>query len=315
MTPGAPVGGPVGLVGGPVGPVGGPVGLVGLGIMGSAMWRHLLDRGHPVVGCDVDPARVRDLEAAGGAVAATPRKVAERADVVVTSLPTEAAAREVCAGLAGAGRAGLVVAETSTLPHEAKEDCRRLLVDAGGELLDCPLSGTGAQALVRDVVVLGSGDEAAFERARPALEAFARSVRHLGPFGAGSTMKLVANLLVAVHNAATAEAFALGQAAGLDPRQIYDTIRDGAGNSVIFEKRGALMVDRRWEPPTAKVSMFVKDAALIAEFADRVGVLTPVLQATRPLYDRAVELGLASADAAALLEVLEAPAAAREEPA
>ncbi|MGY1692387.1 NAD(P)-dependent oxidoreductase [Geodermatophilus sp. SYSU D01105] len=280
------------------------VGMVGLGIMGSAMAGHLLARGHAVVGYDVDPGRVRDLVAAGGTAAASAGEVAAAADLVLTSLPTADAAREVVAELADAGRAGLVVAETSTLPHEVKEACRRRLADAGGVLLDCPLSGTGAQALERDVVVLGSGDEAGFERIRPVLEAVARSVRYLGPFGSGSTMKLVANLLVAVHNAATAEAFALGEAAGLDPQQLYDTIRDGAGNSVVFEKRGRLMVDRTYEPATAKVSMFVKDVGVIAEFADRLGLDTPVLAAVRPLYDRAVELGLASADAAALLEVL-----------
>ena len=166
------------------------------------------------------------------------------------------------------------------------------------------LSGTGAQARVRDVVVYGSGDEAAFERVRGVLEIFSRSVRYLGPFGSGSTMNLVANLLVAVHNAATAEAFALGEAAGLDAQQIYDTIRDGAGNSVIFEKRGRLMVDRAYRPATAKISMFVKDTGLIADFADGLGLGLPLLEATRPLYDRAVDAGLADADAAALLETL-----------
>jgi 3-hydroxyisobutyrate dehydrogenase-like beta-hydroxyacid dehydrogenase len=280
------------------------VGVVGLGIMGSAMAGHLLARGHAVVGYDLDPGRARELVAAGGTAAASAGEVAAATDLVLTSLPTADAAREVVAGLAGAGHPGLVVAETSTLPHEVKEACRRRLADAGGVLLDCPLSGTGAQALERDVVVLGSGDEAAFERIRPVLETVARSVRYLGPFGHGSTMKLVANLLVAVHNAATAEAFALGEAAGLDPQQLYDTIRDGAGNSVIFERRGRLMVDRTYEPASAKVSMFVKDVGVIAEFADRLGLDTPVLAAVRPLYDRAVELGLASADAAALLEVL-----------
>ncbi len=280
------------------------VGVVGLGIMGSAMVAHLLARGHAVVGHDIDPGRVQDLVAAGGTAAASATDVARAADLVLTSLPTADAALEVCAALAAAGRPELVVAETSTLPHEVKEACRLALAEGGGVLLDCPLSGTGAQARERDVVVLGSGDEKAFERIRPVLEAFARSVRHLGPFGSGSTMKLVANLLVAVHNAATAEAFALGEAAGLDPQQIYDTIRDGAGNSVIFEKRGRLVVDRAWHPATAKVSMFVKDTGAIADLADRLGLDLPVLTAVRPLYDRAVERGLASADAAALFEVL-----------
>ena len=280
------------------------VAVVGLGIMGSAMTQHLLDGGATVLGYDVDPARVAQLEDAGGTALSSVREAAERADVVLTSLPGSGPALEVCRELAAAGREGLVVVETSTLPHDVKDDCRQLLAAAGGELLDCPLSGTGAQAKVRDVVVYGSGDEAAFERVRAVLEIFSRSVRYLGAFGSGSTMKLVANLLVAVHNAATAEAFALGEAAGLDPQQIYDTIRDGAGNSVIFEKRGQLMVDRAYRPATAKISMFVKDTGLIAEFADDLGLELPVLDAVRPLYDRAVERGLADADAAALLETL-----------
>jgi 3-hydroxyisobutyrate dehydrogenase-like beta-hydroxyacid dehydrogenase len=278
--------------------------VVGLGIMGSAISQHLLDGGHPVLGYDVDVDRIRELEDRGGTALGSVREAAERADVVLTSLPGSGPALEVCRELAAGAREGLVVVETSTLPHDVKDSCRELVVAAGGELLDCPLSGTGAQAKVRDVVVYGSGDEAAFERVRAVLETFSRSVRYLGPFGSGSTMKLVANLLVAVHNAATAEAFALGEAAGLDPRQIYDTIRDGAGNSVIFEKRGQLMVDRAYRPATAKISMFVKDTGLIAEFAEGLGLGLPVLEATRPVYDRAVEQGLADADAAALLETL-----------
>jgi 3-hydroxyisobutyrate dehydrogenase-like beta-hydroxyacid dehydrogenase len=279
--------------------------VVGLGIMGSAIARHLLDGGHSVLGYDVDTTRIGDFVDHGGRALGSAREAAERADVVLTSLPGSGPALEVCRELAAGAREGLVVVETSTLPHEVKTSCRDMLVAAGGELLDCPLSGTGAQAQVRDVVVYGSGDEAAFERVRPVLEVFSRSVRYLGTFGSGSTMKLVANLLVAVHNAATAEAFALGEAAGLDPQQIYDTIRDGAGNSVIFEKRGKLMVDRAYRPATAKISMFVKDTAVIAEFAERLGLDLPVLDATRPLYDRAVDRGLADADAAALLVTMQ----------
>jgi 3-hydroxyisobutyrate dehydrogenase-like beta-hydroxyacid dehydrogenase len=280
------------------------VGLVGLGIMGSAMSQHLLDGGCAVLGYDLDADRIRELESRGGTSMSSVREAAERAEVVITSLPGSQAALDVCAELAAGALEGSIIVETSTLPHQVKDRCRELVSEAGAELLDCPLSGTGAQALVRDVVVYGSGDEAAFERARPVMETFSRSVRYLGPFGRGSTMKLVANLLVAVHNAATAEAFALGEAAGLDPQQIYDTIRDGAGNSVIFEKRGQLMVDRAYHPATAKISMFVKDTGLIADFADGLGLGLPLLEATRPLYDRAVDAGLADADAAALLETL-----------
>src|SRR3954467_10266827 len=167
-------------------------GLVGLGIMGSAMSGHLLDRGHAVVGYDVQAEAVDRFGRAGGTAATSVQQVAERADVVITSLPTVDAALEVCAELARGAHPGLVVAETSTLPHEVKERCRAMLVDAGADLLDCPLSGTGAQALERDVVVYGSGEEAAFERARPVLSAFSRSVRYLGPFGRGPPIRPVA---------------------------------------------------------------------------------------------------------------------------
>ncbi|WP_148575551.1 NAD(P)-dependent oxidoreductase [Nocardioides caldifontis] len=281
------------------------VGVVGLGIMGSAMSAHLVAAGFDVVGRDVAPAAVEELVRQGGRAAPDVPSVAREADVVVTSLPSPTAALEVCRELASAGHDGLVVVETSTLSVEVKQECRDLLAASGGTLLDCPLSGTGAQAKERDLVVLGSGDEAAFERARPVMQAFARSVRHVGAFGNGMTMKLVANLLVSIHNASTAEAFALGVAAGLDPDVLYDTIREGAGGSVIFDKRGPLMASRSYRPATAKVSMFQKDVSLVRELAAAVGVPTPVLDATVPLYDRAAETGWADADAAALLEVLE----------
>lgn len=280
------------------------VGVVGLGIMGSAMTGHLLDAGHEVHGADVSPDRLDALSAAG-VRPATVGELARLADLVITSLPNGEAALTVCRELADSARPGLIVVETSTLSLEDKLACLALLERADAVLLDCPLSGTGAQALERDVVVLGSGDETAFEEVRPVLEAFSRSVRHLGPFGHGSTMKLVANLLVAIHNASTAEAFALGLRAGLDPQQLYDTVRDGAGGSVIFDRRGPLMVDRQYLPATARVSMFVKDVGLVQELAASLGLETPVLDATLPLYQRAVEAGLGDADAAALLDVLD----------
>ncbi len=283
----------------------GSVGMIGLGIMGSAMSGHLVGAGFDVSGSDLDETAVSDLVAKGGR-ADDVAAIAGRVDVVVLSLPTPEAVLGVCRELAAAGRQGLVVVETSTLSLEVKREAHGLLDAAGITLLDCPISGTGAQAKERDLVILGSGDEDAFDYVRPVLDGFARSVRHVGPFGNGTTMKLVANLLVSIHNASTAEAFALGVAAGLDPAQLYDTVREGAGGSVIFDKRGPLMVERSYRPATARVSMFVKDVSLVQELAASVGVATPVLDATLPLYTEAAAAGWADADAAAILEVVEA---------
>ena len=284
------------------------VGVVGLGIMGSAMSGHLVNAGFDVVGFDPVESAVAALVAAGGRSASDVGALAGEATVVITSLPSASTALDVARGLAAAAPSGAVarvVVETSTLSPAVKRECRDVLAEAGVVLLDCPLSGTGAQAKDRDLVVLGSGDPDAFEQVRPVLEAFARSVRHVGPFGNGTTMKLVANLLVSIHNASTAEAFALGVAAGLDPQVLWETVREGAGGSVIFDKRGPLMVDRSYRPATARVSMFVKDVTLVQELAADVGVATPVLDATLPLYVEAARSGWDDADAAALLEVVE----------
>jgi putative dehydrogenase len=282
------------------------VGVVGLGIMGSAMAGHLLDAGFDVAGTDVAHQAVSNLVARGGRGTGDAAELAATVDVLVTSLPSPDAALAVCGDIAARAPADLVVVETSTLSLAVKHECRAMLDAAGIALLDCPLSGTGAQARVRDLVVLGSGDPEAFDRVRPVLDAFARSVRHVGPFGNGTTMKLVANLLVSIHNASTAEAFALGVAAGLDPAQLFETVREGAGGSVIFDKRGPLMVERSYRPATARVSMFLKDVSLVQELAASVGVATPVLDATLPVYTKAAAAGWGDADAAAILEIVEA---------
>ncbi|MDF2824892.1 MAG: mmsB [Mycobacterium sp.] len=280
------------------------VGFAGVGIMGSAMSTHLIERGFQVFGYDVSPARLSALRERGGSPTESLGELLAATDVVITSLPTVTAADTVLSEIASVGRSGLTVIETSTLPLALKEQHRKSLAKNGITLLDCPLSGTGEQALTRDVVVYGSGEADAFEAARPVMEGFSRSVRHLGDFGNGTVMKYVANLLVSINNAATAEAFALGVRAGLDPAQLYETIRDGAGNSVIFEKRGRLMVEKKYQPATAKVSMFIKDMELIGSLADDLDLDTPVLDSTRPLYQRAMALGLEDHDAAVLLEVI-----------
>ncbi len=279
-------------------------GLIGVGIMGSAMATHLLAAGHDVVGYDTDPDRLAPLSTAGGTAARSAAEVATAADVILLSLPVPEAVAFTCAEIAQVGRQGTVVVETSTMPAAVKFECRDLLADAGIDLLDCPLSGTGSQALTRDVVVYASGDPSAFGMTLPVLEAFARSVRYLGQFGNGSVMKFIANLLVAVHNVSTAEAFALGIRAGLDRGELWESIRDGAGSSVIFDKRGRLMIHEDYVPATAKISMFVKDVGIVRDYAQRLNLPTPLLDVCASLYARAQTDGLGDHDAAALLTLL-----------
>jgi putative dehydrogenase len=287
------------------------VGVVGLGIMGSAISANLLRAGFRVVGYDLLPERVRALEAGGGQGATSARAVAEAASVVITLLPSADALDRVVGneqGLLAAACGDLVLLECSTLPIAAKEAARGALAAGGAEMLDCPLSGTGAQAATKDLVVYASGDPETFERCRPVFDSFARSSRYTGPFGNGSRFKFIANLLVSIHNAAAAEAFVLGMKAGLAPEMIFDLIGSGAGTSRMFEVRGPMMVEGRYEPATMTVGMWQKDLGIIADFARELGSPTPLFAASAELYRAALAQGRAMQDTASVCAVLEAMA-------
>ena len=217
------------------------VAVIGLGIMGGAIARNLAAAGFAVTGFDTDAERMAVLAPAGVAVCDSAAEAARGGAIVLTSLPSVAALDLTAAGLVAEPQPGLVLAELSTLPIEAKAAARDRLAAAHMTMLDCPLSGTGAQAVTRDLAVYASGDEAAYERCREVFLGFARISHFLGAFGNGSRMKFVANLLVAIHNVATAEAMVLGAKSGLDPRRILEVIGSGAGSSRIFELRGPMM--------------------------------------------------------------------------
>ncbi len=284
------------------------IGVIGLGIMGTAFASNLLENGFAVTGTDVDPARRSALADLGGTPADSSAAVAAGADIVLTALPTVSALHDVVEGEGGlveVARPGLVIVEMSTFPVAAKEQARAILEPTGVTVIDAPVSGTGAQAAEADIVIYASGEPSAIAEASPVFDAIAKATHDLGAFGNGSKMKYVANLLVSVHNLATAEAFVLGMKAGLDPAQILEVIVPGAGNSKILELRGPMMVDDDYHAATARLKMFIKDISVIREFADEIAVPTPLLDASLPWYEEGMAAGLGELDAAALCRLLE----------
>jgi 3-hydroxyisobutyrate dehydrogenase-like beta-hydroxyacid dehydrogenase len=227
---------------------------------------------------------------------------------IIIGLPNPAALRATVAAIAGAAVRPLVVIEAGTFALADKLKAARVLAAAGHIMLDCPISGTGAQAKTRDIVVYASGDRKTIRRLRPVFAGFARSAHDLGAFGNGSRMKYVANLLVAINNVAAAEAMVLGMKSGLAPRTIYDMVRSGAGNSRIFELRGPMMVRNRYDDPTMKVALWQKDMQVIGAFAAALGCPTPLFSATQPIYDAALATGHGPDDTASVCAVLEARA-------
>jgi 3-hydroxyisobutyrate dehydrogenase-like beta-hydroxyacid dehydrogenase len=283
----------------------GTVGVIGLGIMGGSFARNLTKSGWRVLGYDIDAKRNRLLAKSGVTIMPDVATLAKEAPTVITSLPSPQALDAVVAEIVAAKIAPRVVVEASTFELDDKLRAERALKKAGHIPLDSPISGTGAQAAVKDLVVYASGDAKAIARLKPMFLGFARAVHDLGAFGNGSKMKYVANLLVAIHNVASAEAMVLGMKAGLDPQQIFDLIRIGAGNSRVFELRAPMMVKNDYDDATMKIKVWQKDMDVIGKYARALGVSTPTFSATIPVYAKAISAGHAMHDTAAVCAVLE----------
>jgi 3-hydroxyisobutyrate dehydrogenase-like beta-hydroxyacid dehydrogenase len=302
------------------------VGLLGLGIMGSAYAGHLISAGFVPSGFDVDAGALRAFEAAGGRAERDAQTVASEADVVITALPSVAAIEEAFFGENGlvhgvargaeatGAREGLVVVEASTLPLVAKERIRSALAAAGAAVLDAPVSGTGSQAAVKDIAIYASGERAVYDRVEGVLQAFARSVRYVGAFGAGSKLKFIANLLVTIHNLSTAEAVVLAQKAGLDPAEMIEIVGDGAGASRMLSVRGPMMAAGRYEPASMKLDVYQKDIDIIADFARGVGAPTPLFAQSAVFYSAALAQGRGKQDTAAIASVLKTMAGLAADP-
>src|SRR5712671_7779217 len=274
--------------------------------MGGAISRNLIERGWAVVGFDTDASRRSELGLAGVTIVDSAGSVASRSSMIMTSLPNADAANAVATEIAGCGQPARTFIELSTLTIADKLHFKAVLEPAGHIALDCPLSGTGAQAAVRDLVVYASGDSAAIARCGDLFADFAKQSADLGDYGNGSRMKFVANDLVAIHNVASAEAMLLAERAGLDLNQVIEMVAPGAGGSRMFQMRAPMMANRSYEPATMRISTWKKDMAVIAEFASELGCETPLFTTTQPVYAQAMAMGLGNQDTAAVFEVLKA---------
>jgi 3-hydroxyisobutyrate dehydrogenase-like beta-hydroxyacid dehydrogenase len=224
---------------------------------------------------------------------------------VLTSLPKPGALQDVAREIARARLPNKTIVEMSTFAISDKEKAASRLAKAGHRMLDTPVSGTGAQARDGDLVFYASGDAGAIKRLTPMFEAFGRRVYNVGAFGNGSKMKYVANLLVAINNVASAEAMVLGMKAGLPPQVIYNLIQAGAGNSRVFELRAPMMVKGDYNDVTMKIDVWDKDMQVIGTYAKKIKVPTPMFDATKGIYIKAMKNGLGGKDTAAVCAVLE----------
>lgn len=289
------------------------IGVIGLGNIGSSIAMYLVKNGFEVHGYDVRAEANVQLSADGGTAHDSVSSVAAASDVLISSLPSVAALNSVLNDIQDHVE-GKVLIETSTLPLEVKSDAYDRVTSAGGQIVDCPLSGTAMQARKGDVVAYASADEGVVEQIREVLDGFNRKTYDLGEFGTGSKMKIIANLLVAVHNVVTAEALVLAQKAGLDLNQAIEVISDGAGSSRMLEVRGPMMANNGYGAPGMNVGVFMKDIAIITDYARQVGAAIPLLNSTTPIYTSALAHGWGGSDTASVYAILADMANIQREP-
>jgi 3-hydroxyisobutyrate dehydrogenase-like beta-hydroxyacid dehydrogenase len=281
------------------------VGLIGLGAIGLPAAKNLIEQGFQVHGNR--RSNMAEFVDAGGKPAASPRDLAKQCQVIITCLPDAKAVDEAIAGPNGvlsAGRKGLVIVELSTLKLSDKERMRGLVAQANGTLLDAPLSGLPSMVKQRTAVIFVSGDQQAYETAKPALEGITDKAFHLGEFGVGTKMKFAANLLVGVHILATAEVLAMSTKAKLPLEQVIKVLSPSAATSFQFQVRAPMMAQKNWETALASVGLFLKDMDTITGFAEEISCPAPLIHTVRDYYARAVDQGLGEKDVAAVYAVV-----------
>jgi len=292
------------------------IGVVGLGLLGHAVSARLLKAGHAVIGFDVRPEKVAALEDLGGQAASSAAAVAQSAEAVCTLLPSLAAAESAIVGrdgvLAGA-HTGLAVIQMSTISPTLTEKLAREVAARHLGFLDCPVSGTSSMVERGDGIFFVGGERGLYERWRPMLESVLPRAVLVGGVGQAMTLKLVANLLVALHSAAAAEALTLARKAGLDLDIALDVLNSSAATSSMLKVRGPMIV-RGDFPAQMKLDLFMKDIHLMQEAAAAVGAPLPFTDLAEGLYGAAQAAGHGGEDLAVVVTALGRSSARRPRP-
>src|SRR5262245_46720230 len=281
------------------------VGFVGVGKIGMPICENLIKSGYRVLG--YRRGSLAEFEKIGGVAARSPAEIGAEAEIVFSCLPSSQALDEVVQGANGlvkSARPGQIIVELGSHPVPDKERHVAPLAAQGGRFLDGEVRGPRGMVAARKAVIYLAGDKDACTKAEPFIRGFADSCLYFGPFGAASRVKLVNNLLVAIHIAATAEAMALGLKAGVDVELMIKAIAGGSGGSTQFGIRAPWMAQRRFLPPQGTAPALQHYFDMIGEFADSVGVATPLLDRAVDLYDKFIQMGLGEKDVAAMVDVI-----------
>lgn len=277
------------------------IGLVGLGLMGMPIAENLISEGVRVVG--YRRGNAENFVALGGNLLGSPGEVMDSADIVICCIPDDQALQDVVSsadGLASRECSGKTVIELSTLSEEVKREEAGKIAAQGGKMLDGAISGLPPMVRAKTAVYFLSGDQTAFDAARPILGALTTNLFFMGGFGAATRTKLCANMLVAANLAAIAETLSFGAKNGLDLDRLVEALGDGAGSSIQFRARAGKMANGDWETALGATGTLAKDVKLILKAADAHRCPVPILEAARSVYETAMKDGYGEKDVASI---------------
>ena len=283
------------------------IGFVGLGRMGRPMTENLLAKGFEVTVHNRSRAAVDELTGKGAKPASSPREVAQASDVVLTALTNTESVESVYLaedGLIPNGRAGQILIDCSTVGPDTTRACYEASKAKGIGFLDGPMSGGPAGAIGATLTFMIGGDADVFERAKPVFEALGKNINHVGPSGAGTVVKLVNQLLVAIHTSATSEALAFAVKAGATPKAVLDVIGSSFGASAMLNRNTPFIMARDFDGRTS-VNLILKDLGLIHDVGRALGARMLLTSMAEEVFKEARALGFGDLDMSATVLSLE----------
>ena len=282
------------------------IGSIGLGAMGGSYAKFLIEDNYTVYGVDPDTQNAEIFTSLGGLLLNNISDLVDKCNVIILSLPTVPIFKEVINEIEVNGRSNesKILIDMNTISLDDKIETKNKLEKLNINMVDAPVSGTGAQAKVKDIVVMSSGDKTIVDECDDIFRSFSKQNIYVGDFGNGIKFKILANLLVTVHNTVTAEALLLGQKAGLEEKMIYQVLNAGAATSVMLDKRMPLMINKNYEPATASMRIFLKDIDVITDYLKSNNLSSPTFEAAARLYNQSKENIPITYDTAAIYEQL-----------
>jgi 3-hydroxyisobutyrate dehydrogenase-like beta-hydroxyacid dehydrogenase len=283
------------------------VGVIGLGNMGSGISANLLKAGFNVFVYDIRSEPLEKLREKGAVVASSVQEMARSCPLVFSVLLDYTQTLDILTGSSGLfdnmEEGGSVFVCSTLSPSQVKE-LAALAKKKGVHLLDAAMSGGSQGAAAGKLTMMIGGDAIILDENKKALEAISSNFYHMGEVGTGESAKAINQLLVTVHNVATAEAMLLASKSGISLKQMYDIIKNSAGYSWIFEHRAMRMIEHDFKS-RGVLRILLKDANIVMETAQSLQLVLPMVDLARQLYQAGVNAGLGDEDDSAIVKVLE----------